>query len=56
MLLSLVILRLFAQKSAKQHYLVEGQITAAKIVSELTATEKAGRRSGPGLILFREIQ
>ena len=56
MLLSLVILRLFAQKSAKQHYLVEEQITAAKIVSELTATEKAGRRSGPGLILFREIQ
>ena len=40
MLLSLVILRLFVEKSARQHYLVDGQITAAKIVSELTATEK----------------
>ena len=39
MLLSFVILRLL-RKSAKQHYLVDGQITAAKIVSELNATEK----------------
>ena len=40
MLLSFVILRLFVQKSAKQHYLVDGQITVVRIVAELTATEK----------------
>ena len=44
MLLSFVILRHFVQKSAKQHYLVDGKITAAKIVSELTATEKEEKK------------